>query len=349
VAPFVQGTAIGYFLNDFQNYANQNVGADADGGTFRGIVGAGTRMSTEFSQNFDGVQNAALDVNRLRWVVQPNSTLWAGYDTTTNGEYPVFDQDVEGASAARAAQLGVTQRWQTYRGGPGDWRSVDWIMLDVGAVVNNSSANFQRSGTNTATGGLNSLAYYQSPTPQFFSYRPELSQWGNHGYARATWAMSSSLTAYGSTTLLFEDRNTEANAGMSNFARGSVGMSMQHTPDVSTFCEYRMINNFYNSSLYPNDELLQPGVTYQIGKLYTLSAGPQIDLGQGDLRALSATLNRTFPDFNLGAAIGYSAITDQYTFGMQLSIPATGGKGLNTGALNSDGGANPWTGQNGSF
>jgi hypothetical protein len=34
---------------------------------------------------------------------------------------------------------------------------------------------------------------------------------------------------------------------------------------------------------------------------------------------------------------------------MQLSIPATGGKGLNTGALNSDGGANPWTGQNGSF
>jgi hypothetical protein len=58
VAPFVQGTAIGYFLNDFQNYANQNVGADADGGTFRGIVGAGTRMSTEFSQNFDGVQNA---------------------------------------------------------------------------------------------------------------------------------------------------------------------------------------------------------------------------------------------------------------------------------------------------
>ena len=349
VAPFVQGTAIGYFLNDFQNYANQNVGAGADGGAFRGIVGAGTRMSTEFSQNFDGVQNATLDVNRLRWVVQPNSTLWAGYDTTTNGEYPVFDQDVEGVSAARAAQLGVTQRWQTYRGGPGDWRSVDWIMLDVGAVVNNSGANYQRSGVDGATTGLNSLAYYQSPTPQFFSYRPELSQWGNHGYARATWAMSSSLTAYGSTTLLFEDRNTQANAGMGNFARGSVGMSMQHTPDVSTFCEYRMINNFYNSSLYPNDELLQPGVAYQIGKLYTLSAGPQIDLGQGDLRALSATLNRTFPDFNLGAAIGYSSITNEYTFGMQLSIPAAGGKGLNTGALNSDGAANPWTGQNGSF
>ncbi len=351
IAPFVQGTAIGYAINDFQNYATINASPGATGGAFRGIVGGGARMSTEFVQNFDGVQNSALDLNRLRWIVQPNSTLWGGYDTGENGEYPIFDQDVEGATGAAAAQLGVTQRWQTYRGGPGDWRSVDWIMLDVGAVVNNEDANFQRPLTTTPTTGLNSLAYYQSPTPQFFSYRPELSQWGNHAYAKASWAISSTLKAYGSTTLLFEDRNAAENADADNFARGSVGISMQHSPDVSFFCEYRMVNNFYNSSLYPNDELLQPGMAYQIGKLYTLSASPQIDLGEGDLRALSASLTRSLPDFNLSAAVGYSVLTDEYSFGMSISIPAVG-KSLGmpidtTGAAGDTGG--PWSGLNSAF
>lgn len=336
--PFAQGTAIGYLTNEFQNYANLNA-PGSDGGTFRAILGAGVRMSTTISQSFDGVQSSLLDLNRLQWVIEPNSTLWGGYDSANDGEYPIFDQDVEGATGAAVAQLGVTQRWKTYRGGPGDWRSVDWAMLDLGAVVNDSSADFQRPSN-----GLGSLAYYQSPTPQFFSWRPELSQWGNHGYARGTLALSSTLSAYGSTILLFEDRNTAANAGQSNFARGSVGLSLEHSPDVSFFCEYRMINNFYDSTLYPNDELLQPGVAYKIGKLYTLSAGPQIDLGQGDLRALTASLTRTFPDFNLGAALGYSAITDQYSFGLNLSIPAVGNRGLNTGNLNSDGTGTPWSG-----
>jgi len=337
--PFAQGTAIGYLTNEFQNYANLYAPSGSDGGTFRGIVGGGVRMSASFSQDFDGVQSSALDLNRLRWVLEPNSTLWGGYDTANNGEYPIFDQDVEGATGAAAAQLGLTQRWKTYRGGPGDWRSVDWAMLDFGAVVNNSGADYQRPSN-----GLGSLAYYQSPTPQFFTWRPELSQWGNHGYARGTLALSSTLTAYGSTTLLFEDRNAAANAGQGNFARGSVGLSLQHSPDVSFFCEYRTINNFYDSTLYPNDELLQPGVAYQIGKLYTLSAGPQIDLVEGDLRALSATLTRTFPDFNLGAAVGYSSITDQYSFGLNLSIPAAGSRSLNTGNLNASDTGSPWSG-----
>jgi len=346
--PFLQGTGIGYMLNDFQQYALQTIGPNSDGGTFRGILGGGARMSAEFSQNFDGVQSSALDLNRMRWVVQPNSTLWGGYDTGDNGQYPVFDQDVEGATGAAAAQVGVTQRWQTYRGGPGDWRSVDWAMLDAGVVVNNQDANFQRPGT---ASGLGSVQYFQSPTPQFFTWRPELSQWGNHAYARGNWALSSTFTAYGSTTLLFEDRNTSQNPGMDNFARGSVGVTMQHSPDTSFFCEYRMINNFYDSSIYPNDELLQPGVMYQIGKLYTLSAGPQIDLNEGNLRALSAAITRSLPDFNLSAQIGYSSITDQYSFGMSVSIPATGGRSLGTGMMTPNAATNggPWSGLNSAF
>ena len=101
--PFLQGTAIGYMLNDFQTYA----GPDRPGGTFRGIAGGGTRMNAEFTQNFDGVQNSVLDLNRLRWVIQPNSTLWGGYDTGDNGQYPIFDQDVEGVTGAEIGRAHV--------------------------------------------------------------------------------------------------------------------------------------------------------------------------------------------------------------------------------------------------
>jgi hypothetical protein len=318
ITPFINGTAIAYTLNDFTNYSTIN-GTDGQSGTTRGLMGIGARSSAEFSQSFDGVQNAALDVNRLRYVVQPTSTLWAGYDTADKGEYPIFDQNVEGISAAQVAQIGAKQRLQTYRGGPGAWTSVDWITLDAGAVVNNGGANFGRT-SNTG------LAYAQSPTPSFYSWRPELSQWGSHLYGSTSWAISSTFTAYGSVKWMLDDVPTYSTGAFKNMARGSLGMRMQHSPDTSFFIEYRSINNFDPTNYYINDELLQLGVEYQISKLYTFTLSPQIDLVEQNLRAATATLSRSFPDFNLSAGVGYDSLTDVYSFGISLSIPAVGAK-----------------------
>ena len=316
ITPFINGTAIGYALNDFTNYSTIN-GTNGQSGTTRGLMGIGARSSAEFSQSFDGVQNSILDVNRLRYVVQPTSTLWAGYDTADKGEYPIFDQNVEGISAAQVAQIGAKQRLQTYRGGPGAWTSVDWITLDAGAVVNNGGANFGRT---SATG----LAYAQSPTPSFYSWRPELSQWGSHLYGSTSWAVSSTFTAYGSVKWMLDDVPTYTTGPFQNMARGSLGMRMQHSPDTSFFIEYRSINNFDPTNNYINDELLQLGVSYQISKLYTFTLSPQIDLVEHNLRAASANLTRSFPDFNLSAGVGYDSLTDVYSFGISLSIPAIG-------------------------
>ena len=101
-------------------------------------------------------------------------------------------------------------------------------------------------------------------------------------------------------------------------------MRMQHSPDTSFFIEYRSINNFDPTNNYINDELLQLGVAYQISKLYTFTLSPQIDLVEHNLRAASDTLSRSFPDFNLSAGVGYDALTDVYSFGISLSIPAVG-------------------------
>ena len=101
-------------------------------------------------------------------------------------------------------------------------------------------------------------------------------------------------------------------------------MRMQHSPDTSFFIEYRSINNFDPTNNYINDELLQLGVSYQISKLYTFTLSPQIDLVEHNLRAASATLSRSFPDFNLNAGVNYDSLTDVYSFGISLSIPAIG-------------------------
>jgi len=306
ISPFANATAIGYFLEDFDAYS-----PDAD--DYRGVVGGGARFSTEFTQVFDGAQNRALDVNRLRWIVQPNAVLWAGYDTSSPTDYPVYDQSIEAISAAAVAQVGLTQRLQTYRGGPGNWRSVDWIYLDVGAVISDHNNTFQRNAAET-------LQYAQSPLPTFYRWRPEYSQWGSHLYGNATWQLSSTFMLMGSVVALPFDERASGPGASDWLGRGSVGVAMYHTPEVSTFVEYRYVNNFDPTNTYPSDELLNIGMNYRIGNLYQLSLGPQFDLLEGGFRSLSAQLVRIFPDFDFGVGVSYDSIVDEYSFNAKLRI-----------------------------
>ncbi|MFO0893728.1 MAG: hypothetical protein U0574_02085 [Phycisphaerales bacterium] len=307
VVPFASASAMGYLGDDFNDYS-----PDAD--DYRGVVGGGARISTEFTRVLGDVQSRLLDLNRLRWVVQPNATLWSGYDTASVNDYPIYDQDVEGISAASVAQVGVTQRLQTQRGGPGDWRSVDWVTLDVGAVATDHNNTYQRDNQ------PNSLHYAQSPAPVFYRWRPEYSQWGSHMYGNASWQVSSTFMLTGSAVALLDGTRPGGGSASDWLARGSVGAAMYHSPEVSTFVEYRYINNFDPTGVYPSDELLAIGLTYKITRLYEISLGPQIDLGQGDFRSATAQIVRVFPDFDFGVGVGYDAITGEYSFNAKLRV-----------------------------
>jgi len=308
LVPFASLTGIGYFLEGFEGYA-----PDAD--DYRAVVGGGARVSTEWTRVIDGVQSRALDLNRLRWIIKPYGTLWAGYDTSNANDYPVYDQQVEPISAAAVAQAGITQRFQTYRGGPGNWRSVDWIVADLGVVVSDHNNTFQRNPNDP-------LKYAQSPLPTFYSWRPEYSQWGSHAYGNVSWQMSSTFQVIGSAVFIDGDtRTTGGDGGASSWlGRGSIGVAMYHSPEVSTFVEYRYVNNFDPTGAYPSDELLNVGMTYKIGNLYQLSLGPQFDLRAGDFRSLSAQLVRIFPDFDFGVGVSYDSIVDEYSFNAKLRI-----------------------------
>jgi hypothetical protein len=107
-----------------------------------------------------------------------------------------------------------------------------------------------------------------------------------------------------------------------------IGASMQHSPDVSTFIEYRGINNFSPDDVYISDSLLAGGVNYQISKTYSASFVPTYDLKEQDFRLFTLNINREMPDFTLLGTFGYDAVQDQYFGGLNISIGGVGASPL---------------------
>jgi hypothetical protein len=307
--PFTSGTAMGYVDGDPGDY-------DSSADRFRAILAAGFRSSADVMTSFDRFEVPTLDLHRLRHVLTPYANTWAGWNTVDDLAYAVYDQEIEGATGGAAVQAGVRQRLQTMRGGPGNWQSVDWVTLDVGMTWNDSGDDLARTYQSGAR-------YAQSPFPQYFAWRPELSQWGRNAYAAFTMAASSTLTFRGNLTYLLDSSLPDLGSGafgLQNAARGSFGASVKHAPDVSTFLEYRGINNFAPESDYLSDSLLAGGVSYQIGKTYNASFVPTYDLKENDFRLFTLNLRRELPDMALFATFGYDAIQDQYFGGLNIAI-----------------------------
>jgi lipopolysaccharide export system protein LptA len=305
VVPFASLQLSGYLGGEFlRNYS-------PDFNTIRFIGGVGARMSATFTRVGDDLRSRFFDINRVRHVVEPYATLWYGYDSLSDSPLPVYDQTIEGASGATVAAVGLRQRFQTQRGGPGNWRSVDFLTIDLGAAFNPSDDNFQPDLTNSVT----AQRYAQSPIPRFFEWRPELSQWGSHVYGSASWEVSDTFTIAGRAIYMLEDRDLITTSGfLENLALGTVGFSMRHSPQVSSFLEYRY--------LAPDQtELLQGGLTYQLSRKYAVIFSPQYDVRRGEFRAISGSLERSFPDFNLVFSGGYDLVLDEVAVSVNFSIP----------------------------
>jgi hypothetical protein len=312
VVPYAMTRFTGYFSDKFTRY-----NPDAKRNRLFGSIGL--KANTTFMQVHNDVRNELLDVDRLRHVVRPYMHAWIGADTLDAGGLPVYDQEVEAMSAGTAVRMGVRQTFQTKRGGPGRQKSVDWIDLDLGTVLNDSTDVYTLADARTPWN------YAQSPTPTWVDWRPELSQWGSHLYGNLEWSLSDTFTIGGSTVYLvspttglaLEEDGSLVAEEYDGLMNGSVGFQVQHTPAMSTYLEYRYIKP-------GQTELLQGGVAYEVGRRYILGVTPQYDLRANDLRAINAVLTRTFTDFDLQFEGGFDVIRDSPTFSLRLALPSQG-------------------------
>ncbi|MBI1337372.1 MAG: LPS assembly protein LptD [Phycisphaera sp.] len=283
VVPYVSGRATLY-SDDFSGYM-------PDSEQYRLSGTGGVRIATQVSRVYDRVEDPVLDLHRIRHVIEPSLDLFYSGTTVEPWNNPVFDQDVEGISEGAGVRIGLKNTLQTQRGGPGRWRSVDWLTVNTELVL--------RSGDSD-----NSM-----PITRFFGYRPEYTVGGNHFHAEVMWAVTETLGLVGDVIHNMETGRIE---------QWRVGASMDHTPRLKSFVDVVDTSAF-------DEMLMSYGFTYRLAPKYTFSFVHILDLRGSGSRAYSVILERELPQWRFRLFINHDDIENEETFGIQLTPEGTDG------------------------
>lgn len=276
ITPFVVGRAT-FYDQDFETFSPQM------DDPYRLWGAAGLTLSTELVRVDNSVSSRFFDLHRIRHIVRPSVTGWHGATTVDRVDLPVYDADVEDLMEGSVIRFGIDQTWQTQRGGPGRWRSVDVFRLNTELVV--SSGDSDR----------------KSPIPRFFDYRPELGNFGGtFGMAEAAWQATEVLGFGGLVVYDFEtDR----------MARASVGMMLEHTPDFSLFTEIRHLGT-------QDQTYAILGVNYALTRKYSVMVNTAYDTDRDEFTVFSSEVRRRFPNVILGLSVTHNRISGDTAFGL---------------------------------
>jgi hypothetical protein len=287
ITPFVVGRFTAYD-DDFEAYSR-----DA-GDPYRVWAAAGISLSTELQHVDNTVESRLFDLHRIRHIVTPGVTVWHADSTIDRTDLPVYDDEVESLAEGTATRIGVSQVWQTQRGGPGRWRSVDVFRLDTDLVV--SSGDVDR----------------ESPIGRYFGYRPEYSNLGDtFADVAAAWQVSDVLSLSAHETYDFR---------MSQSARTSAGVAVRHTPEFSTFAEVLFLNA-------QDQTYAIVGLDYALTKKYDLMSTAAYDTNLGEVQNIDVELRRHFPSVTLGLGASYNNITSESSIGFVVQPLGAGSRG----------------------
>ena len=292
ITPFLVGRLTAWD-RDFSGYSPE---ADE---RYRTWGAAGVTLATEFHHVDNGVESRIFDLHRIRHIVAPNLTAWTSGTNIDRNDLPVYDEGVEGIAEGTAVKIGLDQTWQTQRGGPGRWRSVDVFRLDADLVL--SGDDFDP----------------ETPIGRWFDYRPELSTLGNYTTIDSAWQVSEVLALAAGTVYDFD---------LSQQARTSMGVLIQQTPNFSTYGELRYINS--QDQTYVNF-----GAQYALTENYDFNGSVTFDTDRGDIQFVSAQLQRSFSNVSMGIAATYNDVTGETSFGFLFQpLGLARGRGFGTQA-----------------
>ena len=245
---------------------------------------AGVRSGTQFWQLFEDVSSELLDVNGIRHIIRPEVVAWMSGSSVDSIRLHPFDAGVEDIDDFYGTSVALRQRWQTRRGGPGEWEIVDWITLDL-------EANFFGNQPENNT-----------PIGRFYSYRPENSVSRNHFRGEATYRISD-------TTVLLADSNFDMNNGAMDLL--NISYAVERTPRLAYFVGYRRIK--------PTDShLLGLGSTYALNEKYRVAMRSYYDLERSEVEQFDIMLIRKFPRWYAGVTFGVENINNDINIGLTV-------------------------------
>jgi hypothetical protein len=277
VTPFVVGRLTAWD-NSFEAYSPQ------EDDKVRLWGGGGVRFGTEIYRVDNGMESRVLDLHRVRHIIRPHATLWAADTTIQRDDLPVYDESVEGISDGTAVHLALDQTWQTQRGGPGRWRSVDVLQLNV------AYTNFGRDTDE------------ESPIGRWIDGRPELSNPGEFVDAEAIWEASDAVAFSGRT--VYDLR-------LNQQAISSVGVLLDQQADLSAYAALSYINS-------QDDSSLDAGVRYRLSPKYYVGAGVGYNFDEDQIQNLRLSVERELPNFTFRATASFDNIQEETSFGFSI-------------------------------
>ncbi|MEZ6243401.1 MAG: LPS assembly protein LptD [Phycisphaerales bacterium] len=252
---------------------------------------AGITFSTSIVHVDDSVDSQLFDLHRIRHIIEPSLTLWHGATNVQSVNLPVYDDDVEALMDGSAIRVGLNQTWQTKRGGPGRWRTVDVFKLNAEYVWT--------SDTDDRLGAI----------PRFFDARPELSTPGEHARIEAIWNVTDVVALAGESIYDFEINQQARTAG---------GILFRHTDQFSTSLDMRYINS-------QNVTYGGASARYRLTNKYDAEARMTYNFQRDEFQTFSLLVNRKFPNLELGVLLRYDNVQGETSFGFQIS-PLGGGR-----------------------
>jgi hypothetical protein len=118
-----------YTLGELTAYSD----SPEDDGKQRVYGAIGLRLTTDFWKVDDAVQSDLFDLNRIRHIIEPEINLYSSGESVDRNQLYIYDENVDGVSDVSAADIALHQRWETYRGAPGQQQSVAFLTWNVSA------------------------------------------------------------------------------------------------------------------------------------------------------------------------------------------------------------------------
>ena len=285
VVPYTVGRITAYD-DSFDAYNN------GDGDNLRLWGAVGTRFHTQISRAYDRVEEPLLDLHRIRHIIEPSLDLFYAGTTIPESHLPVFDPDVESLAQGGGIAPGLRNTLQTERGGPGRWRTVDWLVVNTNLVF--------RTDENQQASKL---------MPRYDSYRPEYSLGGDHFFTDAAWQITDTLSSISALTYDMEH---------DELAQWRTGLNLRHSPQLSTFIDYTDLQ-------FVNTKLLGFGFIYELTRKYTISYRQTYDVTRQQSRSMQINVERKLPRWRLVFTVNHDNIDGTTSAHVILAPEGMGG------------------------
>ncbi|MFH1420134.1 MAG: hypothetical protein ABII12_17820 [Planctomycetota bacterium] len=287
LTPFMTGRATGW---------DDSPDSTDGGGIARYFASYGIQGNMMFSKVDDSIESELLDLHRMRHVIKADFAGWSAHTNREPLELTPFDPGVEDIDDFAGATLGLRQRFQTKRGGPGKWRTVDWITFDVEAGFFSDP----REGDDTHG--------------DYISHRPEDSISSNFLAMNFQYRISDS-------TVVVYDGVYDMDRG--NMGNSNISLAVEREPRLAYFVGWRYIHDTNNS-------LIGAGANYKLSEKHTVGIREYYDIEEGRSYSTEIVYVRRWPRWYTAVAFDVDRSLDD--IGINFSIWPEGAPRLGLGS-----------------